>query len=47
MLILSEKQLHHVLRAYVKYFNRARPHQGIRQQIPEQEKSKIFLNPIN
>jgi putative transposase len=29
MLILSEKLLHRVLRAYVKYFNEARPHQGI------------------
>jgi putative transposase len=31
LLILQEKQLHRVLRAYVKYFNQARPHQGIRQ----------------
>lgn len=29
MLILHEKQLHRVLCAYVEYFNRARPHQGI------------------
>jgi len=36
LFILHEKQLHHVLRAYVQYFNRARPHQGIRQQIPAQ-----------
>jgi len=35
VLILSEKQLHRVLRSYVVYFNRARPHQGIQQQIPE------------
>ncbi len=35
MLILSEKQLHRVLRFYVEYFNRARPHQGIRQQVPQ------------
>jgi putative transposase len=35
LLILHEKQLQRVLRAYVDYFNRARPHQGIRQQIPE------------
>ena len=35
LLILSEKQLHRVLRSYVEYFNRARPHQGIQQQIPE------------
>ncbi len=37
LLILSEKQLHRVLRAYVEYFNRARPHQGIRQQVPQGE----------
>jgi putative transposase len=35
LFILHEKQLHRVLNAYVLYFNRARPHQGIRQQIPE------------
>jgi len=33
--ILHEKQLQRVLDAYVQYFNQARPHQGIRQQIPE------------
>jgi transposase InsO family protein len=33
--ILQEKQLQRVLGAYVQYFNRARPHQGIIQQIPE------------
>jgi putative transposase len=37
VLILHEKQLHRVLRAYVAYFNRARPHQGIHQQVPEGE----------
>ena len=35
VLILSEKQLHRVLRANVAYFNRARPHQGIQQQVPQ------------
>jgi putative transposase len=35
MFILHEKQLHRLLNAYVSYFNRARPHQGIQQQIPE------------
>jgi putative transposase len=35
VLILSEKQLHRVLGSYVTYFNEARPHQGIGQQIPE------------
>ena len=35
LLILHEKQLQRVLNRYVAYFNRARPHQGIMQQIPE------------
>ena len=35
MLILSEKQLHRVLRAYVASFNQARPQQSTQQQIPE------------
>jgi putative transposase len=34
LFILQEKQLQRVLNAYVMYFNQARPHQGIRQQIP-------------
>ncbi len=35
VLVLDEKQLHRVLRAYVEYFNEARPHQGIHQQVPQ------------
>jgi transposase InsO family protein len=35
LLILQEKQLQRVLNGYVVYFNQARPHQGIGQQIPE------------
>jgi putative transposase len=34
LLILQERQLQRVLHAYVDYFNQARPHQGIKQQIP-------------
>ena len=34
-LILHEKQLHRLLNAYVMYFNQARPHQGIQQQLPD------------
>src|SRR6266487_5523607 len=34
-LILNEKQLHRLLKTYVLYFNQARPHQGIQQQLPE------------
>ena len=39
LLILYEKQLQRVLNAYVVYFNQARPHQGISQQIPEPSRS--------
>jgi putative transposase len=35
LLILQERHLQHVLNQYVAYFNRARPHQGIRQHLPE------------
>ncbi len=41
LLILHEKQLHRVLNAYMHYFNRARPHQGIKQQIPEQKAGSV------
>ena len=39
LLILHENQLQRVLNQYVSYFNRARPHQGIGQQLPEPSKS--------
>jgi putative transposase len=35
LLIWSGPQLYRVVREYVQYFNRARPHQGIGQKIPE------------
>jgi putative transposase len=35
LLIFSERQLYRVIKEYVEYFNRARPHQGLRQEIPE------------
>lgn len=37
ILILSEKHLHRVVKEYVRYYNSARPHQGISQAIPEAE----------
>jgi transposase InsO family protein len=39
VLILHERQLQRVLNAYMMYFNQARPHQGIGQQIPVQRRS--------
>ena len=37
ILLVSEAQLCRVLKEYVTYFNRARPHQGIDQGVPEGE----------
>jgi len=34
VLILSERHLHRVVKEYMAYFNKARPHQGIEQRIP-------------
>jgi putative transposase len=42
-LIFHEKQLHRLLKAYVIYFNQARPHQGIQQQRPEPPVSSLAL----
>jgi putative transposase len=44
LLILNEGQIHRALTAYVAYFNRARPHQGIRQQLPEPSTSPVPLH---
>ncbi len=41
LLMLQEKQLQRVLNTYVMYFNRARPHQGIKQQSPEQKAGSV------
>jgi len=38
-LILGERHLHRIIKEYVAYFNHARPHQGINQQIPCQPES--------
>jgi hypothetical protein len=37
VLIVSEAHLRRVLKEYVAYFNRSRPHQGIDQRIPDGE----------
>ena len=35
ILFVGDRQLHRVIKEYVEYFNRARPHQGIGQRPPE------------
>src|SRR5262249_26251300 len=37
ILILGEAHLRRALEEYVRYFNRARPHQGIGQRLPQAE----------
>ncbi len=40
ILVLGDQHLYRVIREYVAYFNRARPHQGIEQKIPEGTRSE-------
>ena len=35
LLIVSQSQLGRVLRAYAEHYNRARPHRGLRLEVPE------------
>ena len=35
LLIINERHLDHVLAEYSQYYNCARPHQGLGQQIPQ------------
>jgi hypothetical protein len=54
MLIVGEKHLYRILKEYVDYFNRARPHEGIEQKIPvtipsvpeKRGKGKIIAFPV-
>jgi putative transposase len=34
MLVLHQQQLHRTVREYVVFYNRLRPHQGLRQRVP-------------
>lgn len=54
LLVLGEQHLYQVVREYVAYFNRSRPHQRIEREIPEghgsikekQWKGKIIAFPV-
>jgi putative transposase len=54
ILVLGEQHLYRVIREYLAYFNRARPHQGIGQKIPKvatavsekETKGKIIVFPV-
>ena len=52
LLIVSERQLSRILKAYIEYFNQSRPHQGIGQALPDPKqisslsKGKIVSFPV-
>jgi putative transposase len=46
LLILHEQQLFRALEAYGAYFNRARPHQGLQQQVPDASALEARAGPI-
>jgi hypothetical protein len=35
IIVLKERHLRYVLKEYVEYFMKGRPHQGLKQQIPD------------
>jgi len=44
---MVSKQLQRVLKVYVGYFNQARPHQGIQQQVPERKAGSVPPHPAS
>jgi putative transposase len=46
LLIINEHHLNHVLTEYNRYYNCARPHQGIEQQIPESANDQPGQGPV-
>jgi len=50
ILVLDDRHLHRVVAEYIRYFNAARPHQGLRQRIPvpaeRPPKGKIVALPV-
>ena len=45
-LVFGERHLHHTVKEYVRYFNLARPHQGIAQSIPCPPQSLPFRGQV-
>jgi putative transposase len=43
LLILNERQLGRILKEYVEYFNKSRPHQGIGQAVPDSQQNSSRL----
>jgi transposase InsO family protein len=47
VLIINERHLDRVLTEYSQYYNQARPHQGIEQQIPESANQQPGQGPVH
>jgi putative transposase len=47
LLIINQAHLRHVMREYVGFFNKARPHQGLEQQIPIPLTSQNSHDPVH
>ena len=47
VLVLGERHLDRVLKEYDSYFNQARPHQGIAQQIPAGDNRCLGNGPVS
>ncbi len=46
LLIINQTHLRHVMRDYVAFFNTARPHQGLEQQLPVSQASGQGHGPV-
>jgi len=46
LLVVNEAHLRHVLAGYVAHYNRARPHQGLRQQTPVPFAPRALAGPV-
>jgi transposase InsO family protein len=46
LLLIGEQHLTHVVKTYVRYFNQARPHQGLGQRIPDATPPALPAAPV-
>ena len=46
LLIINQAHLRRVMREYVEFFNTARPHQGLEQQVPSPKMSSQGNGPV-
>lgn len=44
--LFNERHLDYVLREYSQYYNYARPHQGLRQEIPQRDRQQTWQGSV-